>query len=321
VQLGRTPARGLVNAVLRSYLRRREALEQALDVDLQARWQHPRWWISLARAAYPHDWQDALRAANAPPPLCLRVNRRAGTVAGYAELLAAAGFASRPAGAAGLLVEPAVPVDRLPGFHQGLCSVQDAGAQRAAVLLDATDGQRVLDACAAPGSKAAHVLELADVDLLALDVDVQRLGRIEENLARLRLRARVRAGDAAAPQGWWDGRLFDRIVADVPCSASGVARRHPDVKWLRRKSDVARFARMQQAIVRGLWPLLAPGGKFLYATCSVFPEENEGVVQALVAAFADTLRVNVLDPPRGQLLPAADHDGFFYALLEKKRTG
>jgi 16S rRNA (cytosine967-C5)-methyltransferase len=319
--LGRTAAKGLVNAVLRNYLRHRTPLEEGLAADPQAHWQHPRWWIERVRAAYPDAWREVLTAANAAPPFCLRVNIRLGTVDGYAGRLAEAGLAARPAGADGLIVHPAVPVDRLPGFHEGLCSVQDAGAQRAARLLDVSSGQRVLDACAAPGGKATHLAELADVDLLALDVDTARAARIEEILARLRLRARVAVGDARDPAGWWDGRPFDRILADVPCSASGIARRHPDVKWLRRNADITQFVRVQHDLVRALWPLLAPGGKFLYATCSVFPEENQGIREMMVASFPDAMHIRLPDLPDGQLLPAADHDGFYYALFEKKRIG
>ena len=196
--------------------------------------------------------------------------------------------------------------------------MQDWGAQRAARLLDARDGMRVLDACAAPGGKAAHLLELADLELTALEVDALRARRIEENLARLHLAATVKIGDARKPADWWDGRPFERILADVPCSASGVVRRHPDIKWLRRPEDVAGFAQTQAAILDALWPLMAPGGKMLYCTCSVFPAENGGQVRAFLARHPDARRL----PTGGseeelQLLPSATHDGFYYALLEK----
>jgi 16S rRNA (cytosine967-C5)-methyltransferase len=316
--LGRTPAKGLVNAVLRNYLRHRDALERGLARDPQARWQHPAWWIDQVRQAYPGAWQRVLEAGNGPPPFCIRVNARMSSVHDYAERLTGTGLASRAAGPDALIVDPPVPVDRLPGFHQGACSVQDAGAQRAARLLGLAAGQRVLDACAAPGGKSAHILECAEVQLTALEVDAGRAARIEENLARLRLGAQVIVGDAKDPAGWWDGRPFERILVDVPCTASGVARRHPDVKWLRRKSDIGQFARTQQDILRGLWPLLARSGKLLYVTCSVFPQENQGVVETLVAALPDARHIPLPELPDGQLLPDPEHDGFYYALIEKR---
>jgi 16S rRNA (cytosine967-C5)-methyltransferase len=205
-----------------------------------------------------------------------------------------------------------VPVDRLPGFAQGWVSVQDAGAQRAAELLDPAPGARVLDACAAPGGKAAHLLERVDVKLLALDIDAARARRIEDTLKRLRLSATVRVADCLAVETWWDARPFDAILADVPCSASGVARRHPDLKTLRRESDVRKFSRAQSAILDALWPLLKSGGRLLYATCSVFAEENAGQVDAFLARWQDARRLG-----QEQWLPGDANDGFYYALLGK----
>ncbi|HEX5126886.1 MAG TPA: SAM-dependent methyltransferase, partial [Rhodocyclaceae bacterium] len=215
------------------------------------------------------------------------------------------------------LVKPA-PIATLPGFTEGLLSVQDWGAQQAAALLDLCDGQRVLDACAAPGGKTAHILESADVAVVALDVEKQRASRVSEQLVRLGLNAEVRTADCRAVNTWWDNRLFDRILADVPCSASGVARRHPDIKWLRRQNDVANFATIQRQILDALWPLLAPGGKMLYLTCSVFPEENSLQVARFAANRTDCRRVSFDDGSlERQWLPSPDHDGFFFALLEK----
>ncbi|MEO8330795.1 MAG: hypothetical protein ABI479_00045, partial [Gallionella sp.] len=221
-----------------------------------------------------------------------------------------------------LQLDKPVSVDKLPGFFDGLVSVQDAGAQFAAHLLDVHDGMRVLDACAAPGGKTAHILELAAVEMLALDKDEKRLQRVAENLQRLGLAANLAVGDAAKPDSWWDGRSFQRILADVPCSASGVVRRHPDIKWLRRRADIAGFAAQQLEILNALWRLLEQDGKLLYATCSVFQQENEQVIAAFLAQQPDARRMTVSMPDEreGQLLPNDQHDGFFYALLHKQMT-
>jgi 16S rRNA (cytosine967-C5)-methyltransferase len=303
------PFKGLVNAVLRNFLRRRDELLAAADADAVARWRHPHWWLEKLRTAWPDRWQDIAAAGNSHPPMCLRLNRRRPPV----DMLA-----GQPLGDTALLLDRPVPVERLPGFREGRVSVQDWGAQQAARLLDARDGMRVLDACAAPGGKTAHLLELADVDLTALEVDPQRARRIGENLDRLGLKANIRVADASRPGDWWDGQSFDRILADVPCSASGVARRHPDIKWLRRAADVAAFGQTQAVILDALWPLLAPGGKMLYCTCSVFSEENGDQMRAFAARHPDARRLPTGGAdPELQLLPTASHDGFYYALLEK----
>jgi 16S rRNA (cytosine967-C5)-methyltransferase len=216
-------------------------------------------------------------------------------------------------------LEKPVAVDKLPGFFAGLVSVQDAGAQYAARLLDVHDGMRVLDACAAPGGKTAHILERAAVKMVAVDKDANRLQRVAENLQRLNLGAQLITGDAAKPEEWWDEGLFERILADVPCSASGVVRRHPDIKWLRRRADIAGFATQQLHILRALWRLLAQDGKLLYTTCSVFHQENEQVIAAFLAQQPDArqLQVSIPNDFGGQLLPNDQHDGFYYALLQK----
>ena len=281
--LERWAAKGYVNALLRGFLRERSAIEARLERDAVAKHQHPQWWLELVRSAYPEAWPAVLAAGNSHPPMCLRVNRRRADVAEYDAELAEQGVHARRCGREALLLERPLPVERLPGFTAGRVSVQDLGAQRAAHLLDLQPGQRVLDACAAPGGKSAHLLELADVALSALDIDERRARRIAPNLERLGLRAEIRIGDARAPEQWWDGRAYERILADVPCSASGVVRRHPDVKWLRRASDIALFAERQRGILAALWRLLAPGGKLLYATCSVLPQENEALVAAFIA--------------------------------------
>lgn len=316
--LERWPAKGYVNALLRRFLREQPSVETQIAREDVARLQHPAWWIEALRSAYPDRWAEVLAAGNTHPPMCLRVNARRSGVELYQAQLSGHGMASRQVGAQALLLDEPVPVQRLPGFDAGAVSVQDLGAQRAAYCLDLRDRQRVLDACAAPGGKSSHILELADVDLTALDIDGQRAARIAPQLERLGLRAHVQVGDAAAPQAWWNGQAFDRILADVPCSASGIARRNPDVKWLRRPSDAGRFATQQGAIVRALWPLLAPGGKLLYATCSVFPEENESVVSSFIAAQPSAHRLALPDGKPAQWLPEPAHDGFYYALIEKQ---
>ncbi|HEX6529861.1 MAG TPA: 16S rRNA (cytosine(967)-C(5))-methyltransferase RsmB, partial [Burkholderiales bacterium] len=281
--LERWSAKGYVNAVLRAYLRERASLEARMQSDPEARYQHPRWWIDLLRIAYPGQWEAVLAAGNVHPPMCLRVNRRRTDLAAYQAKLAVVGIAARAMQGEALLLERPVPVDRLPGFHEGEVSVQDAGAQRAAPLLELAPGQRVLDACAAPGGKAGHILEMADVELTALEADAARCERLARNLARLRLEARVRNADCTRIERWWDGAQFDRVLADVPCSASGIARRHPDIKWLRRNADLPAFAARQGAMLDALWQVLRTDGKLLYATCSVFPQENDAVIEAFVA--------------------------------------
>ncbi|MCF8198025.1 MAG: 16S rRNA (cytosine(967)-C(5))-methyltransferase RsmB [Sulfuritalea sp.] len=333
--------KGLVNGVLRSFLRRREELLAAADADPVAQWRHPAWWIERLRKDHPAHWQSILAAGNTHPPMCLRINRRRTTSADFLSELAADGIAARALDDDAILLARPVPVDRIPGFAEGLCSVQDWGAQAAAHLLDLGSGMRVLDACAAPGGKTAHLLEIADIELTALDVDDQRTTRITSNLRRLGLTANVQVADACAVDAWWDGHVFDRVLVDAPCSASGVVRRHPDAKWLRRKTDLAGFATTQKTIVDALWRTLAPGGKMLYASCSVFEEENAHQVEAFIGRHADarqlptqlqsygpkigpecvtttdtTIRSTTRDNQL-QLLPDAEHDGFYYALLQK----
>jgi 16S rRNA (cytosine967-C5)-methyltransferase len=308
-------AKGMVNAVLRRFLRERDTLLQQVMKQPAGQWNYPEWWISTMKAAYPRDWETILLAGNSAPPLTLRVNRRKATAEQYLQTLADNGIAATHIGPTAVRLERPLPVAQIPGFNEGVVSVQDAAAQLAAPLLDLQNGMRVLDACAAPGGKTGHILECADVDLLAIDSDPARLMRIEENLQRLQLRATLKAGDAAAGD-WWDGSLFDRILADVPCTASGIVRRHPDIRWLRRKGDAAQLATLSARILDNLWRMLKPDGKLAFVTCSLWPQESE--MQA--AAFA--VRNNAIRlPSPGQLLPAAgseqDHDGLFYALFQK----
>ncbi len=308
----------LMNAVLRNAQRRSAELDAAVADDEPAQWQHPQWWLDRLRRDHPSRWQDIAAQGNTHPPMALRVNLRRATVDQMLMRLSEAGIEATARGDAGILLAHPCPVARLPGFAAGEISVQDLGAQRAASLLDVTAGQRVLDACAAPGGKASHLLEHADIDLLALDRVPQRTVRISENFGRLGLNGRIQAADAADIDTWWDGRPFDRILADVPCSASGVVRRHPDAKWLRRPDDIKRFAAQQRAILEALWRVLTPGGKLLYATCSVFRAENHNQVASFVTRHADCQRLSPSGTFDLQLLPTAEHDGFYYALLQKQ---
>lgn len=309
--------KGVVNGVLRNALRQSADLERAADADMVAEFRHPPWWIRRLRNQYPESWRSILGAGNTHPPMALRINRRRTNLRATLEAFAAADLPVRELANGALLLERPVPVARIPGFAEGLLSVQDAGAQHAARLLDLADGQRVLDACAAPGGKAAHILERADVSLLALDSDPQRAMRVTENLTRLGLVAEVRTADCRDLGRWWDGRPFERILADVPCSASGVVRRNPDIKWLRRSDDIPRFAAQQAEILEALWQVLAPGGRMLYATCSVFAEENQEQIAGFAGRHADCRQLPIGGQPDCQYLPCAEHDGFFYALLEK----
>jgi 16S rRNA (cytosine967-C5)-methyltransferase len=287
------------------------------------RYRHPQWWIDALRAAYPHQWESVLQESNRHPPMILRVNRRRLSAGAYLEKLDRAGMAARSLGQQAVLLEKPCRVERLPGFSAGEVSVQDVGAQRAALLLDVRDGMRILDACAAPGGKAGHLLELADAELVAADADGARARRISENLSRLQLKARIVVADCREPEAFSLGRLYDRVLLDAPCSASGVVRRHPDIKWLRRSTDAAEFGRAQGQLLDALWRVLAPGGKLLYATCSVFPEENGAQVRAFLSRRPEAELLPLPELPgwdgdsQGQILPSAVSDGFYYALLKK----
>nr|WP_035373998.1 16S rRNA (cytosine(967)-C(5))-methyltransferase RsmB [Pseudoduganella violaceinigra] len=308
-------AKNMVNALLRRFLREKDALLDEAMQQPEAKYNYPQWWIDAVITAYPKQWEQLLAAGNEPPPLTLRVNSRRTNVPDYLARLAQAGMEAVRIGAYAVRLARPVPVQQIPGFAEGEVSVQDAGAQLAAPLLDVQPGMRVLDACAAPGGKTCHILELTDVNLTALDADPKRLLRVQENLERLQLQATLQAAEAQA-DGWWDGQPFDRILADVPCTASGIVRRHPDIRWLRRKSDTRQLATLSSQILDNLWKMLAPNGKLLFVTCSLWPQESE----AQAAAFAVRNRATRLDAP-GQMLPLGgaeqDHDGLFYALFRK----
>ncbi len=312
------PATGLVNAVLRNFVRRADDVEARATSTDRGRWCHPQWWIDLLRASHPRQWQEICEAGNTHPPLTLRINMRRTSMDEARNSLDAAGIAHEQIGPSAIRLVKPLPISQIPGFGAGLMSVQDLGAQFAATWLDVRPGQRVLDACAAPGGKTGHILERTECDLLALDHDAARCARVAENLGRLGLHALVRCGDATQPQQWWDGQLFDRVLLDAPCSASGIARRHPDIKWHRRSADLGQYARVQTDLLRALWPVLKPGGKLLYATCSVFPVENDERIDVFLREQPQARRLELPDGHAGQLLPDAFHDGFFYALLEKR---
>jgi 16S rRNA (cytosine967-C5)-methyltransferase len=319
-----------INACLRRFLRERDALVAGTQADLVACWNHPLWWIQRLKKDHPGNWQSLLQAANRQAPMVLRVNALQTTVIEYLAQLAACGIQARAVGAFGIELAKAVPVTLLPGFGSGRVSVQDTAAQIAAPLLLrglAPKGvNRVLDACAAPGGKTGHLLELGVPHVTALDVDAGRCERIRQNLARLGLDAQVVAADAARPETWWDGIAFDAILLDAPCTASGIVRRHPDVRWLRRETDIAQLAALQRKLLLALWPLVAPGGRLLYCTCSLFLAEGQQQVETFLAHNTDAM----LLPSPGHLIPAIsgkqdtvtdnpeEHDGFFYALLQKR---
>lgn len=317
-EFGGRGTKPFANAILRSFLRQRSALLAAAHADAEGRWSYPRWWIDRVTAELGPCAAAMLEVGNLHPPMSLRVNRRRADVEQVLARLHETGLSARALGPAALVLASPVPVDLLPGFREGWVSVQDAGAQLTAPLLDLAPGQRVLDACAAPGGKATHVLELADVELTALDLDAQRLERVNENLDRLGLRARTICADAGELASWWDDEPFDRVLVDAPCSASGVVRRHPDIRWLRRPADVAGFAKQQSRLLDALWKVLRPGGKLLYATCSIFREENQERIEQFAARHSDARQLGGMPGEEGLLLPTREHDGFYHALLEKR---
>jgi len=327
------PQAAFVNACVRRFLREQDALMSTIKEVQSATWNFPQWWIDRVRQDHPENWQRILKASQQAGPMTVRVNQRMISRDALRQQWAQAGVMADPLGAQGLVLHQARPVHAIPGFEQGWWSVQDLGAQWAAVNL-LKDWQplagrpwRILDACAAPGGKTAHLLEMADAQVTALDIDARRCERIEDNLRRLQLQAQVMVADAAKPSTWWDGQLFDGILLDAPCTASGIVRRHPDIPWLRRASDLAALAAQQKELLHALWPLLVPGGRLLYCTCSVFAAEGPRQIEAFLA---NNTQANML-ACAGPFLPGVvskadtvtdnhsrDHDGFFYALLERR---
>jgi len=317
-----TPAAsGLANAILRNFLRKRDTLLKTVEKSEEGLYSYPQWWITEVKLQYgTKKASSILKSGNQHPPMTLRVNEKKTTATDYLYLLAQNNIAAQIIAPNSIMLKQPQSVDQLPGFLDGVVSVQDAGAQYAKQFLDVENGMRVLDACAAPGGKSAHLLEAYQLELFALDKDAGRLERIRENMSRLRLSANLIIGDASKPADWWDGRLFQRILADVPCSATGVVRRHPDIKWLRRLSDLESFAKIQEEILNALWPLLETTGKLLYVTCSIFDRENQKVIDNFLSQHpnAKQLDLNAAGMEKGQFIPNDLNDGFFYALLYKK---
>jgi 16S rRNA (cytosine967-C5)-methyltransferase len=327
------PQASFINACLRRFLRERQACMSATDDVPSAKWNLPDWWIQAIRQDHPQHWQTVLQASQQAAPMVVRVNTRQTTREALQADWSEQGIESVAVGLQGLMLKRAMPVQALPGFDQGLWSVQDAGAQLAAPLLlqglqpQGSPSLRILDACAAPGGKTAHLLELSHAQVLALDIDALRCQRMEDNLKRLQLQAQVKVADAGKTAAWWDGQAFDAILLDAPCTASGIVRRHPDIPWLRRASDLPGLAKQQRQLLEALWPLLKPGGRMLYCTCSVFDQEGAAQIQAFLAR---NTQARMLSAPM-QLMPglasqslevsdngACEHDGFFYALLERR---
>ncbi|MBE0364522.1 16S rRNA (cytosine967-C5)-methyltransferase [Pseudoalteromonas ulvae UL12] len=317
--------KGLVNAVLRNFQRRQDELEQAAEQNEVCKYNHPGWFIKLIKSAYPKQWQQILAANQQQAPMWLRVNQQHHTTQQYLDKLNGASISARLVDGFtdAILLDSACDVFSLPGFADGACSVQDGAAQMAARLLDPQEGERILDACAAPGGKTCHILELANkLDVIALDCDQSRLNRVQENLDRIGLSATLQCADASTPDTWWDKQLFDKILLDVPCSATGVIRRHPDIKWLRRAADIEQLATLQASILETNWSLLKPGGTLIYATCSVLPQENSDQVKAFLAKHQDAVHQplhnnDTLAQPGWQFLPELN-DGFYYAKITKK---
>ncbi|WP_373754483.1 16S rRNA (cytosine(967)-C(5))-methyltransferase RsmB [Neisseria weixii] len=313
-KIGRGQYRSFANAVLRRFLRERDKLAAACKYDDTARHNLPQWWVAYLQNHYPKYWHNITMALQSHPPMTLRVNRRHGNAEDYLQKLAAQGIEAKALDDYAVTLAEAVPVSRLPGFSDGMVSVQDFGAQKAAYLLNPQNGERILDACAAPGGKTGHLLELADCHVTALDIEATRLARVQSNIDRLGFQtATLHCADAQDLAAWYDGKQFDAVLADVPCTASGVARRNPDIKWLRRPSDALKTARQQETLLDALWQTLTKNGRMLLATCSIFVEENDQQLQKFLNRHADArlLESHVL-------LPNKHQDGFYYALIQKQ---
>jgi 16S rRNA (cytosine967-C5)-methyltransferase len=327
--LQRPWATGLVNGILRNFQRKRDALQQALSANEEAYYAHPSWLIEVIKTAWPTEWQTILTANNAAPPFSLRVNLRKITREKFLETLQEAGILATALSntLAGVVLEVAIDVANIPGFKEGLFSVQDAAAQYAAELLHLSPNLRVLDACAAPGGKTLHLLEKEPnlKEVVAIDISPARTNLIKENLERMTLSATVITANAMEPETWWNKTPFDRILLDAPCSATGVIRRHPDIKYCRQLNDVEKLAEQQGLLLSALWPLLNPGGYLLYVTCSIIPTENVRVLENFLSEHTDALNTHFVladgtqQSIGTQILPGQNNlDGFYYACLQKK---
>ena len=311
-----------VNAILRNYLRSKDDLHALLNQEQVAKYSYQKWWIDKVKIEFKNDWEEILEIGNQHPPLTLRINKRKINIENYSETLINKGLEHQIISNTGLIIKNPLNINDIPGFLEGNISVQDFGAQIATELLDIKRDQKILDACAAPGGKTCNIVEYANVDVTALEIDEIRAKKIVDNLRRLELNANVIHGELCNDNLWWDGEHFDRILLDVPCSASGIVRRHVDIKWLRQMNDLKKFSEMQYLLLKSAWPLLKCGGKLLYVTCSIFSNENRDVMERFKKDFIDANEIELIYPNnikhiKNQLIPSENHDGLFYALLEK----
>ena len=311
-----------INAVLRNFLRKKDELQQELNKDESALYSYPNWWIQKVKNQYPNNWKDILTIGNQRPPLALRINLKKIGVNEYSEILDEHEINHTLVGGECVIINTPLGVDKIPGFLEGKVSVQDFGAQFAAHLIDLKKGHKVLDACSAPGGKACHMMELNSIELLAIESDKKRTIKIKENIDRQGFKAKVLNDKISSQNEWWDKKSFDRILLDVPCSASGIVRRHVDIKWLRRISDFKSFGDNQLFLLKSAWPMLKERGKLLYITCSIFEEENRDVIEKFKKNLGNVSELKINFPSnvahiKNQILPSSNHDGLFYALLQK----
>lgn len=321
---------GFVNAVLRRFCREKARLMKSVESYEDVKFNAPNWWIKRYKKALGEAAESVFAVQAKHPPMSLRVNRRKTIPQQYLEALKEAGIEARLLGEDGILLAEPVAVGELPGFEEGMASVQDAGSQLAARILEPADGMNILDACAAPGGKTMHIFELVDARLTALEIDKDRAAKIQENFDRLGVKCSIKVTDASDVDNWWDGEKFDRILLDAPCTASGIVRRHPDIPWSRREEDIRSLASTQHKLLEALWPLVKNGGRMLYAVCSVFPDEGVKQIERFTADHPEAALIPFVGAPEGmlRLIPSdqedhdglpGTHDGFFYALLEKRR--
>jgi len=311
-----------INAVLRNFLRNKVNLEKELKEDESAVYSYPKWWIEKVKKQYPKDWQDILNIGNQRPPLALRINLQKLKINEYSNILDNEGIDHSLVSEECLIIKKPLDVNKIPGFLDGKVSVQDLGAQLAAHIIELKNNQKVLDACSAPGGKACHMLEIKKIQLTAIESNKQRTTKIIDNIKRQGFTAQILNKKIDNKNEWWDKQYFDRILLDVPCSASGIVRRHVDIKWLRRINDFQNFADNQLTLLRAAWPMLKESGKLLYVTCSIFEEENRDVIEEFKKGLSNVSEINIKFPSniahiKNQVLPSDNHDGLFYALLQK----